>query len=166
NTTNNANQPYIGSQGDAFTINTGGAEAIRVEADKDVQLNGFTKLGTDAPAVKMYYQAVPIDTSAAQFGNTVVDLPSYLTHENIVDVQILAHKYGPAAAGGEILTDQSRYFNGSGTSLSMFSWEIRRYSSLGQTNSFIIIGNNQINIGGIFPDGTLPYYKILITYIE
>ena len=166
NTTNNANQPYIGSQGDAFTINTGGAEAIRVAADKDVQLNGFTKLGTDAPAVKMYYQAVPIDTSAAQFGNTVVDLPSYLTHENIVDVQILAHKYGPAAAGGEILTDQSRYFNGSGTSLSMFSWEIRRYSSLGQTNSFIIIGNNQINIGGIFPDGTLPYYKILITYIE
>jgi len=166
NTTNNANQPYIGSQGDAFTINTGGAEAIRVAADKDVQLNGFTKLGTNAPAVKMFYQTVPIDTSAAQFGNTVVDLPSYLTHENIVDVQILAHKYGPSGAGGEILTDQIAYNNSSGAAVMRFSWEIRRYSSIGQTNSFIVIGNNQINIGGIFPDGSLPYYKILITYIE
>jgi len=71
NTTTNANQPYIGSQGDAFTINTGGAEAIRVEADKDVQVNGYTKLGTDAPAIKI--KEFTGTTNATQGGTTAID---------------------------------------------------------------------------------------------
>ncbi|NOU37663.1 MAG: hypothetical protein HOO89_03050 [Ferruginibacter sp.] len=136
----------VGTLGHRMTINkTGNVGIGTTTPTTKLEVNGFTKLGTDAPAIKV--KKLTGTTAATEGGNT--NIPHGLDGSKILSVSVLVERFA-----NEFISDGYDYVNG------------YKFNFVISSNYIVVINSNSgIGLSGSSSILSKPI-KILITYEE